>query len=388
MKRKLERILLFLRTSRSAGPVALFLFLFLAASIFMVLFEEGRNREFSTFLDGLWWTIITFSTTGYGDKVPITTGGRIIAVVTIFFGIGAMSLLSGTLASLLVERNTKARRGLMDYKRVRDHLVVCGWKEDLKETLLDILQVWRDLDADRVVLVSNVDPERVEALREETDLKGLKFVRGDYFSELALTRANVREARKVLILADTLESSAVTEVDSKTVMTVLTIRAMAKDVYICAEILDRKYESYLQQALCDEILYSRDFARQMIASSSATNGMSHIIHSLLKSSESESHLLTVEIPTDYVGKTYHDYRSSLPAGTNRVLIGLLENTGSPHRMKMLALREAQKTSDVSRLINNLQKVKELEVNRPVFVPKDEYVIQRHSLGIVLERVEG
>ncbi|WP_455383064.1 potassium channel family protein, partial [Salinispira pacifica] len=301
MKRSLENLVMFLRTSRSARPVALFLFLFLAVSLFMLLFEEGHNSEFTSFLDGLWWTIITFSTTGYGDKVPITTGGRIIAVVTIFFGIGAMSLLSGTLASLLVERNTRARRGLMDYKRVREHLVICGWKADLKETLLDILSVWHELDSDRIILVSNVDPEKVEALREEPVLKGIKFVKGDYFSELSLARANVREARKVLILADTLESSAVTEVDSKTVMTVLTIRAMAKDVYICAEILDRKYESYLKQAMCDEILYSRDFARQMIASSSATNGMSHIIHSLLSRGAGESQLVTVDIPPDFVG---------------------------------------------------------------------------------------
>ncbi len=387
MTRKIEKILLFLRTSRSAKPLAFFLVFFFAVSAFMLLFEEGRNKEFVTFLDGLWWAIITFSTTGYGDKVPITMGGRVIAVVTIFFGIGAMSLLSGTLASFLVERNTKARRGLMDYRRVKDHLLICGWKADMKETLLDILRVWQDLTADRIVLVSNVDPEKVEELREETDLKGLKFVKGDYFSELSLSRANVKGAQKVLILADTLESSAVTEVDSKTVMTVLTIRSMAKDIYICAEILDRKYESYLKQAMCDEILYSRDFARQMIASSSATNGMSHIIHGLLTREEGESQLVTVEIPTDFVGRTYHDYRSSLPTEKNRVLIGVLENTGSPHRMKMLALRDAQKTSDVSRLINNLHKVKELEVNRPVFVPKDDYVIQKHTLGIVLERLE-
>lgn len=275
----------------------------------------------------------------------------------------------------------------MDYRRVKGHLVICGWKSDMKETLFDILRVARDLSSDKIVLVSNVDAEKVEELREDMDLKGLKFVHGDYFSELALSRANIREAKKVIVLADTLESSAVSEVDSKTVMTVLTIRAMAKYIYICAEILDRKYESYLRQAMCDEILHIRDFARQMIANSSATNGVSHIIHALLAGGEGISHLVTEEIPSSFVGNAYLEYRRSVSNMGDRVLIGVLENTGSPHRMKMESLREAQKTSDVSQLINNLQKVKELEVNRPVFLPRDEYIIQQYSLGILLERSE-
>jgi voltage-gated potassium channel len=74
---------------------------------------------------------------------------------------------------------------------------------------------------DGLVLASNVEPEMVQELQEEEDLRGLEFVRGDYHSELSLERASVRKARKVVIIADTLESSSVSEVDSKTVMAVL-----------------------------------------------------------------------------------------------------------------------------------------------------------------------
>ncbi len=70
-----------------------------------------------------------------------------------------------------------------------------------------------------------------------------------------------------------------------------------------------------------------------------------------------------------------------------LLIGILENTGSPNAMKMEALREAQKTSDVSALVTNLQNVKGLVVNRPVFMPGDDYKLQAHSRAIILERKE-
>lgn len=274
----------------------------------------------------------------------------------------------------------------MDFRKQSGHLVMCGWREDMKEILHDVLSSSAGLEADNVVLVSNVEPEKVQELQEDERLRGLKFVRGDYHSELALGRANVRAARKVVIIADTLESSSVSEMDSKTVMAVLTVKSLARDVYVTAEVLDRKYESYLRHVQCDEILFSRDFARQMIASSSATNGLSHIIHELLGQGRTGSRLVTLAIPSDFVSRTYGEYRQSQPDSSGRrLLIGLLTNTGSPNALKIEALREAQKTSDVSQLIANMQKVKGLEVNQPVLLPPDDYEIQKHSMAIVLER---
>jgi voltage-gated potassium channel len=386
MKRQLSKLLYRYKTSRYARPFIIFVVFLLVSGALALLLESRVNEQFRDLMDGIWWSIITFSTTGYGDKVPTTVGGRILAIVTIFVGIGAMSLLSGALASLFVERNTRARRGLMDFRSLTDHLLICGWREDMKDILLDVLHSSSEMEPDHVVLVSNVEPEKVQELQEEEELRGLKFVRGDYYSELALQRANVRSARKVVIIADTLESSSVSEIDSKTVMAVLTAKSLARDVYVTAEILDRKYESYLKHVQCDEILFSRDFARQMIASSSATNGLSHIIHELLGQGESGSRLLTVPIAKGFVNKTYGEYRHSLRDGNGRrLLIGLLTNTGSPNAMKMEALRDAQKTSDVSQLIANMQQVKGLEVNRPVLLPPDDYEIQKHSMAIVLER---
>jgi voltage-gated potassium channel len=388
MRNHWHRFIFWFRNSQYSRPTLYLVIFFVLAGVLTVVFEMGRNEQFENLLDGFWWLIITFSTTGYGDKVPITLGGRIIAVATIVVGIGAASLLSGGLASWLVDRNTKARRGLMDFKRLKDHLIICGWKNDMGDMLLDILRATRDLSSDKLVVISNVDTEKVEELKEIPELSALKFVRGDYYAESSLERASLKTARKVMVLADALESAAVSEVDSKTVMTVLTIKSMARDVYVTAEVLDKKFESYLKHAMCDEILFSRDFSRRMLASSSATNGMSHIIYELLsQEGATDSQLTTWEIPDSYVNATFGEYRRSI-GRDDRLVLGLLENTGSPSRMKIESLREAQKTSDVSQLITNLQRVKGLETNKPVFLPPDDYVIQKYSLAIVLERLEA
>jgi voltage-gated potassium channel len=374
------------KTSAYVKPIFIFAAALIFSGIAIFLLELGRNEEFTNVGDGWWWAIVTFSTTGYGDKTPITLGGRLIAVLTIVVGIAGMSFLSGTFASVFVDQNTRARRGLMDFPKMKDHFIICGWKDHMKDILLDILRVSEDITSEMIIIISNVDSDRIAELKEIKELKGINYVRGDYFSESALARANVNKATKVLILSDTYESRAVSEVDSKTVMTVLTIKAMAKDVYTTAELLDKKYENYLKQAMCDEIIYSLDFSRRIIATTTAVNGMSHIMYNMLASEESHSKLATFSIPEEYQGKTFGEFKEDYNGSESSILIGVLENTGSPHQIKIEALREAQKTSDVSRLVNNLQKVKGLEVNRPVLVPADDYVLQKHAKAIVLERI--
>ncbi len=61
--------------------------------------EHPTNDEFATFGDSIWWAIVTLTTVGYGDIVPETTTGRIVAVMIMLTGVAVLGLLAGTLAS-------------------------------------------------------------------------------------------------------------------------------------------------------------------------------------------------------------------------------------------------------------------------------------------------
>lgn len=367
-------------------PFTIFIGLLVVCAVVVTILEAKVNgEEFESVLDGFWWAIITFSTTGYGDIVPITPGGRLIAVASILIGVAGMSMLSGGLASWLIDRNTRARRGLVDYSKLKDHFIICGWKQDMKEILLDIITTAKDMTPDRIVLISNTDFNHFEQLQEGEQLNGVKFVRGDYFSSSQLKRAGITHARKVIVLADTGENDTPTEIDSRTVLTVLTIKSIAREVYVVAELLDKQFESYLRYVHCDEIIFSKDVARKILASTSLVNGFSHIFYELLNQDSERGRIRTTPVPDSFVNRSFGDYRKSLQYEEDNqdVLLGLLENTGNPSRLKINSLREAQKTSDISKLVANLRQVKELSVNKPVLSPKNDYIIQSATQAIFL-----
>lgn len=56
-----------------------------------------------TFGDALWWAVVTVTTVGYGDKIPITAAGRWVATALMLTGIGLVGVLTATIASFFVQ---------------------------------------------------------------------------------------------------------------------------------------------------------------------------------------------------------------------------------------------------------------------------------------------
>ena len=54
---------------------------------------------------GLWWAVQTTTTVGYGDAVPATVAGRLLAVLVMFFGIGFLTVITAAITSTFVTRS-------------------------------------------------------------------------------------------------------------------------------------------------------------------------------------------------------------------------------------------------------------------------------------------
>jgi voltage-gated potassium channel len=68
----------------------------------LALEQHALGTNIHNFGDALWWAIVTVTTVGYGDKYPVSAGGRGVAVVLMLTGIGLVGVLSATVASYFV----------------------------------------------------------------------------------------------------------------------------------------------------------------------------------------------------------------------------------------------------------------------------------------------
>ncbi|RNA21314.1 potassium voltage-gated channel subfamily KQT member 1-like isoform X1 [Brachionus plicatilis] len=69
------------------------------SSYFVFLCEKDSNEQFQSYADALWWGIVTVATIGYGDKVPTTWWGKMVASCFCVFGIAFFALPAGILGS-------------------------------------------------------------------------------------------------------------------------------------------------------------------------------------------------------------------------------------------------------------------------------------------------
>jgi voltage-gated potassium channel Kch len=77
----------------------------------VLLFEEkAKGSNIHDYPDALWWAIVTVTTVGYGDRFPVTEGGRIVAVVLMLVGIGLIGTLTATVASVFIKEHTDANK--------------------------------------------------------------------------------------------------------------------------------------------------------------------------------------------------------------------------------------------------------------------------------------
>jgi voltage-gated potassium channel len=78
------------------------------ASILVLYFEsKSPDANITVGGDAIWWAIVTITTVGYGDRYPVTLGGRTTAVFVMFAGVGIIGALASILASLLIPQPKK-----------------------------------------------------------------------------------------------------------------------------------------------------------------------------------------------------------------------------------------------------------------------------------------
>ncbi len=351
--------------------------------------KDAEGANITGVMDSIWWGIVTLLTVGYGDRYPVTPLGQLLAALLMTVGVTAVGVLTAKVSMYFLEQTLLNRRGFVDEKQLKGHLIICGWKPEMAGFLYNILEASGGLRSEDIVLVTSVPDEELDSIQADSRLKGIKFVRGEFHSESTLLRCAPSRANKIMILADNTpgvdgKRPTATEADARTIMTAMTLTKIAKETPVVAEIIDTKMDEYLKLANVNEIIYSRDYSRLVLARASIGVGIPNILHELLNG-RGKYTLTTKTIPEKFVEKKYSELLQDFQINDPSVsVIGVLENTGNTHSIKTKALKRAQRTSNVSQLVENLRQVKSMSFNRPVFVPTPDYILKEGTMAIVIE----
>ncbi len=277
---------------------------------------DGRPM---TLGDAIWWAVVTLTTVGYGDVTPRTFGGRVVGVVLMLSGVVLLSLVTASIASVLVERRIREERGL-ESLTWKGHTLLCGWNENAEEVLGGLTRAQEGRG--RVVLVNELEEDQLNSIRFRfRDLGELRFVRGDFTSEAVLKMANVQDAGACIILADT-SAAGSTKSDERVILAVLSIKALAPHLRVCVEALDRSNVTHLRRAHADEVIVRGKHTGFFLVNAVTEPGVSRAVEELL-SFELGNLVRRREIPERFVGKTFRELANHLRDHDNAIVIGII-----------------------------------------------------------------
>ncbi len=281
--------------------IFIFIFLISLAGAFVILHIEAKyNPNLKSFGQALWWVLVSISTVGYGDIVPLTAAGRLLGVFVIFTGVILVSMFTATISSIFVARKLKEERGLKQINE-RDHIILCGWNHTAEQILSVI---FAKPQPPLVVIINQLPEDQVQNIMFKFKEKPLEYVRGDFAQEEILNRANISKARAVLIVPDA-STGYNSRSDEKTILTAFSVKAIQPKIKVYAHILDRDNEPYLKKAQVEDYIVSDAFSGVLMGEMVTDPGVPQSIQNLMRS-DNASHLDRIAMPQELVGKKFTD----------------------------------------------------------------------------------
>ena len=345
--------------------------------LIVIYLETGPITEKET---PFWWAIVTMTTVGYGDFYPATPEGRFFAVIIMFAGISLVSLLTATISSIYVAKRIREDKGL-EKVDIRDHIILCGWNKNA-ESIIDSLRNLTDQKTLELVLINEIHEDIVNHLKNKYKDVDLQFVAGDFTSEEILNKASIVNAKTVIIIPN-LDDENIGSPDEKTIFATLTIKSLVSSVRVVAYLMQRENLTHIRRANVDEVVLSDDFGAYMLASHVMDPGIPQTTKTLLNAS-SDARLRRVDIPNQFVGRTFDDLFSYFRSTSAWILIGLFSEEENLGIGEVLSADTSALDAFIERKLNEggISLLEESKVTT-IINPKSSFIIEAGQRAIVI-----
>ncbi|MGI5181876.1 potassium channel family protein [Dactylosporangium sp. CA-152071] len=244
----------------------------LVSAIVLVIFADRDgyrdvNEDGLTLLDCFYYAVVTLSTTGYGDITPVSETARLANVLIITPArVLFLIILVGTTLEVLTEQYRTNLRLQRWRKRVKNHVIVCGYGTKGRAAVGTLVE--NGLDRAQVVVVET-DPAAVRQAQSD----GLVVVEGSATRSTVLKEARVEEAKAIIIATDS---------DDASVLVTLTVRQLtAGKVSIIAAAREAENAPLLRQSGAHHVIVSSATAGRLLGLSTTAPPLIEVVEDLL-----------------------------------------------------------------------------------------------------------
>ncbi|MBU1672684.1 MAG: NAD-binding protein [Actinobacteria bacterium] len=287
-------------------------------ALVILAFERRTNPMIQTYGDALWMLIITMATVGYGDKVPITLGGKIADIAALVMG---FALLTTAITASAAARIAKAKgraKGLEKKNSLKNHFLVCGWNSRGRYVLERLLRAVPGQKRPILLMCG------LEESPYEDDM--VFFLRGNPTTQADLQKANVPDAAAIILLADESGGGDACDVDARTVLSALSIMKLKPGAQVTAEVMDPDNSYHLELAGVKEILDLNIIAGNLLAQSAVRYGLIELVNTISTKAD-VTNTYRIPVGEELAGKTVAEAAQALKMEKDISVMGVVGPRG-------------------------------------------------------------
>ena len=239
------------------------------AAVVVYLDRDGYrdvNEDGITFLDALYYTGVSLSTTGYGDITPVTPAARLVNILVITpLRVLFLIVLVGTTLEVLTERTREEWRLQKWRAKVKAHTVVVGYGTKGRSAIRALIA--DGCDRQQIVVI---DPDAGQVA--EANGIGLTAIHGDATRREVLELAETPEASRVIIAAQR---------DDTAVLVTLTVRQINPTAQVIVAVREAENAPLLTQSGASSVVVSSEAAGRLLGLSAVSPATGALFEDLL-----------------------------------------------------------------------------------------------------------